>query len=266
MVVATSATTVLAATTSIVDRATTLAATLSDRDVDEVVKALYSVSEPPPIKMVEIEKPAFEMPAEAPYVYYAGTDAHGNAVIWKATAAIKMATADSARTQEAGDEFVSAYIAASVMQGRIGAHWRAVFTSDPGPRVYARAFVIAWETKVALIAATSRTNIAWADATFHPGMPRAQVYDFLRSRDLVAWYASGGLPGSGCEVTATNPNRPWPVADPKMPPACANPAVTVEYTVGANFACGTEIDQGFIFDAEDRLTSVVDSKEHTTCL
>lgn len=206
-----------AATTSIADRATTLAATLSDRDVDEVVKAYYGVAMPPPIKMVEQEKPADHVPAGAPYVYYAGTDARGNALLWQDTAAIKAAVTDNARGQEAADELVSAYIAASVMQGRIGAHWRAVFASNPGPRVYARAFVIAWEHQVAVIAATSRTNIAWADATFHPGMPRAEVYDLLRNRGLIAWDASAGLAGFRLRAGGNEPGKAVAGGRPKAP-------------------------------------------------
>lgn len=252
---------------------------LSDRDLVSLITSIFRIDQlRPRVGLERLVKPANEMPPNDPMVHYAGRGPKGEAYLWiYANARTHLDPASLKAYEEA---YTAALLAVAMERGAAGPDWQRRYEAATDKVAFTHGFAHAWTVLGERKSAKARSDIAWVHANIEPGMTRATVYALLKRRGLVATngvYNPGRRTGPGsCEYESTASAAEWPRAGqplphtPCAPPGAtgvlAHPAVFIDYTVGMNIACGTSVTQTFTFGAGDKLVSVTDSKESTTCL
>ncbi len=252
---------------------------ISDRDIAVLVHGLYDAGS----KQVDtVKKQPAEMPAQSPYIYYAGRNAAtGRGTVWVSTAG-----------RNPVNEYTAAYALAAIDLGYVGEPWKSLYRAavkDDASRLafgeqISKALVDASYQQEAITAA----DVTWIRQHIAVGMPRRDVYAALRAYGLVAYnYAyAPGTPTSqgkitGCDTSDTSDQlaAAWPYAGepvPKRTGGCATafgpgtpeafPSAYITLEGGFDIACGSSIDVTMNFGAGDQLEKLDIAKPQVSCV
>ncbi len=223
-----------------------------------------------------VSKPSSEMPANDPFLHYAGLGPSGEPVIWRAADA-------SAFTRMPKETYEATFAAVAADTGAAGSEWKKLYDqlgTIRFERLALRAFVLQSDAQKK----KSLDDIAWIESNVHLRAMRHDVYATLKRRHLVA-YNPAYNPGqptrdpqhAGCSYIATKERANWPYFRepiPKADGACntvprtfvPSPPAYVQFPMGFNLWCGTAILMTLRFDLHDKLSAIQHSQVGTTCM
>jgi len=258
---------------------------ISEKDVTSLIQGLYDAG----TKRVDtIKKKPAEMPAQSPYVYFAGRNtATGREIVWQSAA-----TYPDAEAKRANDEYTAAYALAALDAGYVGEPWKALYEDavkdDKSRLAFGEQISRAIDEASDQRKSAATADVAWLRQHITIGMSRSKVYAALRSYGLVPYnydYAAGtpitsghltGCDNSGesNELAAAWPHPGEPL--PKRVGGCATiphaaqpePFPTAYMTLQSAFsiACGSEIHVTMAFGPGDTLTKMNISKPEWGCV
>jgi hypothetical protein len=193
-----------------------------------------------------VPKDRAQMPAFAPYAWYAGRDNDGKPLIW--TSVSSDATAAKAGTvqSEAAREYAAARVLIALDFGKGGATWQRLYHAlpdDPAARnAFAVEIVDAAKAASAWTVAKSDADRHWLFASIRAGASRHDVYALLDARGL----------------SATDPS------ERTAKPATGVAAVKLDGAFGPG--CSFTHIITITFDADDRVRKLDLAPPHPNCL
>lgn len=268
-----------------------VAASIPPADVMRLFVAILHTYEDTidPSKTVNLHKAPEQMPAGAPYFYYAGRDAEGRMVFWEATGLDQ-----SGVTPTSSDMLVTALGPAAADSGKAGGAWKLRYDNAPDKLVLAQAIALAFRMMVDGMEIRANADVSWIESVLRSGMPRQTTYSLLKSHALVAFnedYNPGvpstpeppipGRPGigGGCSYRKTDGHSHWPYFREPLPARhgeCAalathsafvpNPTAYIDLAVGMTLSCGVSRIVSLRYDMNDRLKAVRVDAPSVTCL
>lgn len=234
-------------------------------------------------KLIVQTKPPSEMPADDPFVHYAGRGPNGEGLIWQSSSL--GSTEDHALLQAQDDAVFAAMLGMAMDRGVAGERWQRTYSAAPDKLALTRALVQQWSALRAREFGRSRADIAWLRERARPGTSRAQLYALLKSRGVETpnepQRRGGETAANPCDLGfLTGPASPSPgggrslandpcvqLLRPKPTTTAGTHApVSIKYPLNMWYGCATSITQTFTFGPDDRLLSVNESPERTDCI
>jgi hypothetical protein len=181
-------------------------------------------------RVEQVLKKPEQMPAFAPYAWYAGRDQHGKPIVWMADAPGETKNPSDAVVAEARRQRIAAGILAALDAGAGGRTWQRLYHALPDHGAARAAFageiIASLRAASAWTVAKSEADRHWIFANVRAGLTRPQVYALLDSRELTATDSS--------ERTKRPPKGPAYVLLPGyFEPGCSfSNTVTITFDAG----------------------------------
>jgi hypothetical protein len=198
-------------------------------DIGQALRLEFGAS----ARIEPIPKQPEQMPAFAPYAWYAGRDPHGKPIVWMTVAREGKKTSSDAVVAEARRQRIAAGILLALDAGAGGTTWQRLYRALPDHGAARAAFageiIASVQAASAWTVSKSEADRRWIFGNVRTGLSRPQVYALLDSRELTATDAS--------ERTTRPPNGPAYV----RLPGYFEPGCSFSTTIAITFDAGDRV-------------------------
>lgn len=214
-----------AATPLPTDPAVRMAATISEKELDEIYAVLYTTIR----RSKFILRPANQMPPDDPLVHFDRIDG-GHPLIWVERTLVRRAPGpDLTRGNDSAIAATGALAIAAIELGSAGAPWKARLDRTPDRVVLSHAIGVAFADRSDREVTEAHADVAWVHTHLKPGMIDADAYRALLQRHLPVERSYRDL--------------------------------VVGYSLGFNAGCMNEMLQRITFNDAHRLTTITETTQ-----
>lgn len=178
------------------DPAARMAATIPQKELDEIYAVLYTTVR----RSRFILRPAEQMPADDPLVHFDRIDG-GHPLIWVERSLVRRAAGpDLTRGNDSAIAATGALAIAAIELGSAGSVWKARLDHTQDRALLSHAIGLAFAENSDRQVTQARADVAWVHTHLRPGMIDGEAYRLLvqrhlpvdrSERDLVVGYALG---------------------------------------------------------------------------